>query len=72
MSRRSCRREECSTDSIIGGFRVDAENTENELVGIDHYRVFEKEIPEEYHVAAVAVGFNTDGVVTWDDSFRVE
>ena len=54
------------------GFMVGAENTENELVGIDHYRVFEKEIPEEYHVAAVAVGFNTDGAVTWDDSFRIE
>ena len=30
------------------------------------------EIPEEYHVAAVAVGFNTDGAVTWDDNFRIE
>ena len=54
------------------GFRVGAERTENEVTSIDHYRVFEKEIPEEYHVTAIVVGFNTDGTVTWDDSFRIE
>lgn len=52
------------------GFRVGTERIENELEGIDHYRVFEKEIPEEYNVTAVVVGFNTDGIVTWTDSFR--
>ena len=54
------------------GFRVDAEKAENELEGIEHYRVFEKEIPEEYHVTAIVVGFNTDGTITWNDSFRIE
>ena len=34
-------------------------------------RVFEKEIPEEYHVTAMVVGFNTDGAITWNDSFRL-
>lgn len=52
------------------GFRVGPEKAENELESIDHYRVFEKEIPEEYNVTAVVVGFNTDGIVTWTDSFR--
>ena len=51
------------------GFRVGADN---ELEGIKHYRVFEKEIPEEYHVTAIVVGFNTDGAITWTDSFRIE
>ena len=54
------------------GFRVGTERVENELEGIDHYRVFEKEIPDEYNVTAVVVGFNTDGTITWSDSFRVE
>ena len=54
------------------GFRVGTERAENELGGIDHYRVFKKEIPQEYNVTAVAVGFNTDGTVTWNDSFRIE
>lgn len=54
------------------GFRVGAERADNEMTSIDHYRVFEKEIPEEYHVTAIVVGFNTDGTVTWNDSFRIE
>lgn len=54
------------------GFRVGPEKAENELESVDHYRVFEKEIPEEYHVTAIVVGFNTDGTVTWNDSFRIE
>lgn len=52
------------------GFRVGTERAENELEGIDHYRVFQKEIPEEYNVTAVVVGFNTDGTITWTESFR--
>lgn len=51
------------------GFRA---GSENEVEGINHYRVFEKEIPEEYYVTAVVVGFNTDGTITWSDSFRIE
>lgn len=54
------------------GFRVDAEKAENELEGIDHYRVFEKEIPGEYSITSIVVGFNTDGTITWNDSFRIE
>lgn len=53
------------------GFRVGAEEAENELEGIEHYRVFEKEIPGNYHVTAIVVGFNTDGTITWTDSFRL-
>lgn len=55
------------------GFRVKAdEKAVNELDSTDHYRVFQEEIPSEYNVTAVAVGFNTDGTVTWNDSFRIE
>lgn len=54
------------------GFRVGTEQAENELEPIDHYRVFERRIPEEYNVTAVIVGFNTDGTITWSDSFRVK
>lgn len=55
------------------GFRVKAdEKVTNELESIGHYRVFEKEIPLEYEVTAIVVGFNTDGTITWTDSFRRE
>ncbi len=53
------------------GFRPPAdEQWSNELESIDHYRVFEREIPSEYNVTAIVVGFNTDGMVNWNDSFR--
>ena len=52
------------------GFRAGVERAENELEGIDHYRVFEKEIPQDYNVTAVVVGCNTDGSITWSDSSR--
>ena len=52
------------------GFRAGAERADNEMTSIDLYRVFEKEIPEEYHVTAIVVGFNTDGAITWTESFR--
>lgn len=54
------------------GFRAGAERADNEMTSFDHYRVFEKEIPQEYNVTAVVVGFNTDGTITWNDSFRIE
>jgi len=54
------------------GFRAGTERRDNELESIDHYRVFEREIPNEYNVTAIVVGFNTDGTVTWNESFRVE
>ena len=53
------------------GFGAGAERTDNELESIEHYRVFEKEIPQEYNVTAVVVGFNTDGTITWSNSFRL-
>lgn len=54
------------------GFRVGAERIDDELGSIEHYRVFEKEIPQEYNVTAVVIGFNTDGTIIWSDSFRIE
>ena len=54
------------------GFRVGAERIDDELESIEHYRVFEKEIPQEYNVTAVVIGFNTDGTIIWSDSFRIE
>ncbi len=54
------------------GFRPDINSTANEIEPIGHYRVFKNEIPQEYPVTAIAVGFNTDGVILWTDSFRVQ
>lgn len=56
------------------GFRVpnDGSAGKNELERIGEYRVFEREIPQEYNVTAVTVGFNTSGTITWTDYFRVE
>lgn len=54
------------------GFRPDIISTANEIEPIGHYRVFKNEIPQEYPVTAITVGFNTDGVILWKDSFRVQ
>ena len=54
------------------GFRPSANSpANNELQRIEHYRVFEREIPSEYNVTAIVVGFNTDRTITWTDSFRI-
>ncbi len=37
---------------------------------IRNYQVFEKEIPTGYNVTVILVGFNTEGTVTWNRSFR--
>ena len=50
------------------GFRVE---TDKEIDGIGHYRVFENTIPTDYNVTAIVVGFNTEGTILWIDSFRV-
>lgn len=42
-----------------------------ELDEIDHYRVFQKEIPQEYHITSITVGFNPGGHVVWSDTFRI-
>ena len=48
---------------------------DNELTGVmecGKYRVFEKDIPSEYNVTAICVGFNIDGGATeWEDYFRM-
>ena len=49
------------------GFRV---GTDKEIRSIGHYRVFEDIIPVDYNVTAIVVGFNTDGTITWTESFR--
>lgn len=51
------------------GFRV---GKLNELESENSYRVFEREIPENYYVTSITVGFNTAGEITWVQSFRVE
>ena len=51
------------------GFRTE---TGREMEAIGRYRVFEKEIPSEYHVAEVVVGFNTGGKLNWEQNFRVD
>lgn len=43
----------------------------NELAGVDGYRVFEKEIPTEYPITSITVGFNPGSGVTWSKSFRL-
>ena len=50
------------------GFRIESGR---ELEPIGHYRVFVKEIPSEYHVAEVVVGFNSGGRLIWEHNFRV-
>ncbi len=55
------------------GFRPkdrEAGKSENEWERIGNYRVFERELPTEYNIVAIVVGFNTDGEITWKHSFR--
>ena len=49
------------------GFRA----TSNETEGINHYRVFVREIPEEYNITGITVGFNVHEKITWSKRFRV-
>ena len=51
------------------GFRPGGEN-EREKMG--SYRVFEKEIPTEYNVTYIVVGFNPGDGVVWSQAFRVK
>lgn len=51
------------------GFRT---GTGSELEPIGHYRVFEREIPSDYHVAEVVVGFNAGGKLIWEQNYRVD
>lgn len=53
------------------GFRADTA-TAIELDRIGNYRVFEKEIPQDYYITSITVGFNTNGSIIWADSFRIQ
>ena len=46
--------------------------TKNEVEPIGQYRVFVKELPENYNITGVTVGLNSNGWVTWSHRFRVE
>ena len=46
--------------------------TKNEAEPIGQYRVFVKELPGEYNITGVSVGFNSNSRVTWSHRFRVE
>ena len=54
------------------GFRAGAKNELTGNMRCGQYRVFEREIPKEYNITAVWVGFNTGGKITWSRWFRVE
>lgn len=54
------------------GFRAGAKNELTRQMRCGKYRVFEREIPKEYNITAVWVGFNTGGKITWSRWFRVE
>lgn len=49
------------------GFRV---GTDKERESNGHYRVFEDIILTDYNVTAIVIGFNTEGTITWTESFR--
>ncbi len=57
------------------GFKVREEN-KNELDSVSTevgmFSVFEREIPAEYNVTAITVGYNTSGTIPWVEYFRVE
>ncbi len=56
------------------GFHVKDKNVTEpgiEFGKIGAYRMFKRDIPTEYNVSAVSVGFNIDGTVKWYDSFRL-
>ena len=36
-----------------------------------NYRVFEAEIPTEYNITEIGIGFNIAGRITWRDRFRI-
>ncbi len=44
----------------------------NEVEPIGQYRVFVKELPENYNITGVTVGLNSNSWVTWSHRFRVE
>ena len=53
------------------GFRAGAKNEITKRMRCGKYRVFVRDIPEEYNVTAVTVGFNTGGIIQWTRCFRL-
>ena len=43
----------------------------NEICHIGEYRVFEREIPADFHVIQVIVGFSKKEEAVWSQSFRI-
>lgn len=54
------------------GFRVKKDEMQrNEIERIGRYRAFIQEIPTEYHITAIFVGINIDGIIVWHKGFRL-
>lgn len=53
------------------GFRAGAKNEITKRMRCGKYRAFVQDIPEEYNVTAVTVGFNTGGTIQWTRCFRL-
>ena len=53
------------------GFRAGAKNEITQRMRCGKYRAFVRDIPEEYNVTAVMVGFNTWGTIQWTRCFRL-
>ena len=54
------------------GFRAGDKNEITRTMRSGKYRVFVREIPAEYHITAVSVGFYADKKMQWSRQFRVE
>ena len=54
------------------GFRAGGNNELTRQMRCGKYRAFVREIPAEYNITAVWVGFNTGGKITWSRWFRVK
>jgi len=54
------------------GFRAGDKNEITRTMRSGKYRVFVSEIPAEYHITAVSVGFYADKKMQWSRQFRVE
>ena len=54
------------------GFRAGDKNEITRTMRSGKYRLFVREIPAEYHITAVSVGFYADKKMQWSRQFRVE
>lgn len=53
------------------GFRPGGKNELTTTMRCGKYRVFERDMPAEYNITKVWVGFNTNGKITWNQYFQV-